>query len=138
MTTFDSIRDRAARLRLPHRVWAVLASDGQPLKVHTPEISNWLSGIATPRPEKVEQLLSSLAEIERLVAADPTIKIVMDVENLRAAFARLAEKDAAELAAVKIAPPAIAMFKRDPREPAESAKNAQSPAATSLLSREGQ
>jgi hypothetical protein len=128
----DDIRQRCARARLSYRVWSVLASDNQPFKIHAPEVSDWLGNVVAPRPEKIEQLMSTLADIERLVAADP-LKLDMSVDNLRVAFARLAEQDAREFSRV----PAIAPFDRNPNaHEVRPARELKIPAAENLLSQE--
>ena len=88
-----SIKERASRIGLPHRVWSRLASEPNSI-IYPQNVSNWLAGDATSE-SKVKRLVRVLEDVEALVAADPLKLDLTDAQNVRLALKRLADHKAA-------------------------------------------
>lgn len=110
----ENLRARLNRVapRGGSRMVSQLASSPS-LRVHEAEVSRWLAGAEVPAI-KADAMLAALTSLEELYDADPVRIDMRDVENVRTALARLAEKRAAELADLS-APSASVSFEQDAR-----------------------
>jgi hypothetical protein len=85
-----SIKERAARIGLPHRVWSRLASTPDS-KIYEQNLSNWLCGDKTS-DSKVKRLMAVLVSVEDLVNSTSVRPDLSDADNVRAALQNLQEK----------------------------------------------
>jgi hypothetical protein len=85
-----SIKERAARIGLPHRVWSRLASTPDS-KIYEQNLSNWLCGDKTS-DSKVKRLMAALVSVEDLVVSVVVRPDLSDADVVRLALQRLQEK----------------------------------------------
>jgi hypothetical protein len=82
-----SIKERAARIGLPHRVWAKLSSTPEST-IYQPNLSNWLDGTKTSE-SKVKRLMAVLESVEDLVNNTSLRLNLSDAANVTAALKKL-------------------------------------------------
>jgi hypothetical protein len=91
-----NLRNRLNRVcpRSGSRIITQLATAPE-MRVHESEVSRWLAGMMVPTA-KADRMLAALESLEKVFDADSIRVDMTDVENIRAALARLAERNPAE------------------------------------------